>query len=191
MTLPCSLPGPCSSSCLIVPKVCQSEMWAAPGAHKAAFESYTPILGKGEGADIAVPIQHMLIVLVPTLKPARPIAEQGAGYGSRYLALNILNPIIEFKSLGLEGRSPVTSLHSKVFCRGFQHHGGHSLQFDRRSSTRRYYRRLTQEYVELHPYDAMWPYVSPKDARSTSGKCQACSTEPQPLRTCYCHSPVQ
>ena len=70
-----------------------------PGTHKAAFEPHTPISGKGEGADVAIPVQHMVVVLVATLESAWTIAEEGAPDGSRNASLNIVYPVVILKVL--------------------------------------------------------------------------------------------
>ena len=48
----------------------QNRCWLIPCAHIGTAEMYFPLIIEAKGADVAIAVQHMLILVITALKPA-------------------------------------------------------------------------------------------------------------------------
>ena len=79
-------------------------------ADKFAAEEYAAIISKAEGLHITISVQHVFIFLLPPLKPARPIAEQGSLQSGWDLTLYLSDVVLVLLKLTGEGSGPITVL---------------------------------------------------------------------------------
>ena len=79
-----------------------------------ATEEDTAIITKAEGLHIAIPIKHMLILLLSPLKPARPVAEECPSQSGWYFTLYLCDVVLILLELTGESCCPVTVLVSRA-----------------------------------------------------------------------------